>query len=712
LPRRQSWFFPIDKSCREFAALTPFISFGIALAAGYTGITSHKEQAMDEAGFLRDLVAVFGCAAVVVYISQRLKQSPIVGFIITGAIIGPYGFSLIHDVASVGTLATVGLMILLFSLGLEFSLKRLMETRIAVLVTGPLQMLITVAIVMPIACLFGAPLRTAVVYGVLIGLSSTAIFMKMLAEGGAVNSMHGRIGLGISIFQDLCTIPLMIAIPLMASEKALWGAIGTSIAKAVLLIAVVVILARYIFPFILRGILQTRSKELFLMASIFLFLGIAWVSAGVGISLALGSFLAGLVLSESEYGHHIFAEVRPFRDGLNSLFFISLGMLVNPGFIAGKAGLILGITAAIVVGKTIFTTLAVVASRIPLQTALLCALALAQIGEFSFILLQSAAGAGIVSSGPYQIILACSVVSMAIAPAVFGLSGNLIMRYARNWNPKIVHRPSSEKELSEFNRLNDHVIICGFGLGGRNIASALKANQIPYVIIDLNEQRVRESKKEGEPVIFGDCTNTHMLEIAGIKRSRVIVFVISDPLGTRLAIEAVRQISRDIVVLTRTKYVADMDVLWDQGSTEVIAEEFEASLELMTRILRVYNAPRSMVAAEIKSIRDQRFGIFRERRTTVPRIRLSNDLDVFTETWQAPANYPWHGKTIVETRLRTETGAMVLGIIRENQTLNNPESSEPIYSGDRIVLSGTKEQLNNAILLLTHGDTGTGAMIP
>jgi CPA2 family monovalent cation:H+ antiporter-2 len=658
---------------------------------------------MDEAGFLRDLVVVFGCAAAVVYISQRLKQSPIVGFIITGAIIGPYGLSLIHDVESVGTLATVGLMILLFSLGLEFSLKRLMETRVAVLVTGPLQMLITVAIVMPIACLFGASIRTAAVYGILIGLSSTAIFMKMLAEGGAVNSMHGRIGLGISIFQDLCTIPLMIAIPLMASEKALWGAIGTSIAKAVLLIAVVVILARYIFPFILRGILQTRSKELFLMASIFLFLGIAWVSAGVGISLALGSFLAGLVLSESEYGHHIFAEVRPFRDGLNSLFFISLGMLVNPGFIAGKVGLILGITAAIVVGKTIFTTLAVIASRIPLQTALLCALALAQIGEFSFILLQSAAGVGIVGNGPYQIILACSVVSMAIAPVVFGLSRNLIMRYARNWNPKIVHRPSSEKELSEFDRLNDHVIICGFGLGGRNIASALKANQIPYVIIDLNEQRVSESRKEGEPVIFGDCTNTHILEIAGIKRSRVIVFVISDPLSTRLAIEAVRQMSRDIVVLTRTKYVADMDVLWDQGSTEVIAEEFEASLELMTRILRVYNAPRSMVAAEIKSIRDQRFGIFRERRTTVPRIRLSNDLDVFTETWQAPANYSWHGTTIVETRLRTETGAMVLGIIRENQTLNNPESSEPIYSGDRIVLSGTKEQLNNAILLLTHG---------
>ena len=658
---------------------------------------------MDEAGFLKDMVVVFGCAAVVVYLFQRLKQSAIVGFVITGTIIGPYGFSLVQDVESVRTLATVGLMILLFSLGLEFSLKKVMETRVAVLVSGPLQMLLTIALVMPAARYFGASLQASIVYGFLIGLSSTAIFMKMLAERGEVDSMHGRIGLGIAIFQDLCTIPFMIAIPLMAAEKAMWTAVGVSLAKALLLVIVALVMARYIFPYVLRGILQTRSKELFLMASIFLFLGTAWASAGVGISLALGSFLAGLVLSESEYGHHIFAEVRPFRDGLNSLFFISIGMLVDPGFISSNVRLVLGVTAIIVIGKTVATTAAVVASRIPLQTAVLSGVALAQVGEFSFILLQAAATAGIVGSGPYQVILACSVVSMVIGPVVFGLSRRLIKRFARNWNPKITVGHSHEKDLSELEKLKDHVIICGFGLGGQNIARVLKANGIPYVVIDLNEQRVRESKKAGEPILFGDCTNTHILEMAGIKRSRVIVFVISDPLGTRLAIEAARQMSREIVVLTRTKYVADMDILWDEGSTEVIAEEFEASLELMTRILRVYNAPRLMVAAEIKSIRDQRFGIFRERHTTVPRIRLSNNLDVFTETWQAPAHYSWHGATIAETRLRTETGAMVLGIIRENHTLNNPESSEPIFSGDRIVLSGTKEQLNDAIQMLARG---------
>ncbi len=659
---------------------------------------------MDEAHFLKDLVIVFGCAAVIVYLFHCLKQSPIVGFIITGTAIGPYGLSLINDVESVRTLATVGLMILLFTLGLEFSLKKIMETRVAILVIGPLQMLLTVAAVMPLARFRGESWRAALVYGVLVGLSSTAIFMKMLADRGEVDSVHGRISLGIAIFQDLCAIPFMIGIPLLAAETALFGAVAVSIAKAGLLIAVVLVMARYIFPFVLRGILKTRSRELFLIAAIFLFLGTAWISAKAGISLALGSFLAGLILSESEYGHHIFAEARPFRDGLNSLFFISIGMLVDPHFIAGNVQSIVLMTALIVVGKTAITTVAVMAGRIPLQTAFLSGVSLAQIGEFSFILLQAAASFGIVSAASYQIFLACSVVSMVIAPVIFGLSRRLVMKHARNWNPAVAHGRSSNEEIQSLGTLKDHVIICGFGLGGKNIARALKANQIAYVIIDLNEQRVRESKREGEPIIFGDCSNTHILEMAGIKRARVIVFVISDPLDTRLAIEAVRQMSREMVVLTRTKYVADMDVLWDQGSTEVIAEEFEASLELMTRILRVYNAPRSMVAAEIKSIRDQRFGIFRERRATVPRIRLSNDLDVFTETWQAPANYSWDGATIAETRLRTETGAIMLGIIRENRTLNNPESFERIFSGDRLVLSGTKEQLNNAIQMLNRGN--------
>lgn len=656
---------------------------------------------MHEFGMMGDLVVVFGFATAVVYVFHRLNQSPIVGFMITGTLIDPYGFSLVHDLDSIHTLATVGLMILLFSLGLEYSLKKLMETRIAVLLTGPLQTLGTGLVVTLIARQAGASLQAGIVYGMLVALSSTAVFMKMLSDRGEIDSVHGRIGLGIAIFQDLATIPFMVAIPLMAAEEASLSSVGFSVAKAALLIVGVLAVARYVFPLILRGILKTQSKELFLITATFLFLGTAWVSAAAGISLALGSFLAGLVLSESDCGQHIFAEVRPFRDGLNSLFFISLGMLVDPSFIAQNVGSVLLITTAVIFGKTLVTTAAVAASRIPLHPALFAGTALAQLGEFSFVLLQAAVAAGIVGAGPYQILLACSVVSMIVSPLFFRLTRNLVMRFARDWDPGL-RIGQAEGEARELERLRDHVIICGNGLGGQNIARALKANGIPYVIVDLNEQGVRETRREGESILFGDCTNAHTLELAGIRRSRVIVFVVSDPFAARLGIKLAREMMPEIVVLARTKYVADMDALWDQGSTEVIAEEFEASLELMTRILRVYNAPRSMVAAEIKSIRDQRFGFFRDRKVTVPRIRLSNELDIYTETWQAPERWGWNGARVSEIGLREKTGSLILGIIRENLTLNNPDPNMKLAGGDRLVLSGTKDQLKGAVTLLSH----------
>jgi len=255
-----------------------------------------------EIGLLKDLVVVFGCAAPVVYLFHRLKQSPIVGFVVTGAIVGPYGLHLVSDGDSVRTLATVGVMILLFSLGLEFSLKKLMETRVAVLVAGPLQLGGTIAIVILITQFFEIPINSGLIYGMLIGLSSTAVFMKMLAERGEADAIHGRLGLGIAIFQDLCTIPFLIAIPLMADRNADSLSVVSALGKSVALIGLVLIAARYLFPVLLRGILKTSNKELFLITSIFMFLGTAWATANAGVSLGLGSFLAGLILSESESG--------------------------------------------------------------------------------------------------------------------------------------------------------------------------------------------------------------------------------------------------------------------------------------------------------------------------------------------------------------------------------------------------------------------------
>ena len=660
---------------------------------------------MEKFQILKDLVAILICAVPVVYLFHRLKQSPVIGFVVSGMLIGPFGLSWINDVETVNTLATLGVMILLFSLGLEFSLKKLLETRVAVFGTGPLQVMGTTAVVMVVAHYFGASYASSLLYGVLIALSSTTVLMRVLADRGEIDSVHGRIGLGVSIFQDLCTIPVMVLIPLVAKGEGSLIAVAMTLAKAIAVIVAVFIVARYLFPALLNIILRTHSKELFVMTSVLMFFGTAWATSLAGISLALGSFLAGLILSESEYGQQIFSDVRPFRDSLNCLFFISMGMLVNPGFIGRHLAVIIGMTVAIVIGKALFASGAVWATQFPLHVAIVSGITLAQVGEFSFILLQEAAGTGLVSTESYQMILASSLMTMMLAPANVSAIRNLVGR--RDWQKPALQPSAPRTEAVSKNLLQDHVIICGFGEAGRNIARTLKANSIPYIILELSGQRAREAASYGEPVMFGDCTSAHILSLAGVSRARVIVFVISDPYAARLAIRAARNANREIVILTRTKRINDMDELWDQGSTEVIAEEFEASLELMTRVLRAYNAPRALVAAEIKAIRTERFGIFRSRPTTVPRIRLSSELDIYTETWEVPEGSPWHGRGVAETRLRGETGALFLGIIRRGRTINNPPADEPIYSGDRLVVTGTKEQLKKAVEMLTHGWSDT-----
>jgi CPA2 family monovalent cation:H+ antiporter-2 len=347
------------------------------------------------------------------------------------------------------------------------------------------------------------------------------------------------------------------------------------------------------------------------------------------------------------------------------------------------------LTAAIVAGKIAITTGAVSTARIPLHVALLTGVALAQIGEFSFVLLQTASSVGAVRAAPYQLFLSCSVLSMALTPVLFGMFRKLIMRIAQSWSPQVPFGRYNLGTLQVLGSLKDHVIICGFGLGGQSIARVLKANRIPYVVIDLNEQRVSEARNDGEPIIF-DCTSTH---IGACGNWAVPCHCVRHlrSFDNCLAVDP-RDKSREHCGADTHQYVTDIDALWDQGSNEVISEEFEASLELMTRILRVYNAPRAMVAAEIKSIRDQRFGIFRERHTTVPRIRLSSELDIYSETWDIAADCIWVGATISDTRLREETGVLILGVIRKNQTLNNPRSSETIFAGDRLA-QRTKDSL-------------------
>ncbi|MBN2242588.1 MAG: cation:proton antiporter [Acidobacteria bacterium] len=657
---------------------------------------------MEESQFIRDLVIVYGLGAVVVFFFQKLRQSNIVAFLFTGILIGPYGFSLVSETASVYILAEIGVMLLLFSLGLEFSFRKLMRIRRVVFGTGSVQVGATILIAAGIAALAGIPIRTAVFFGFMAALSSTAIVVKMLFERGETDTVHGKVALGILIFQDLCVVPMIVLVPILAGPGPLWQPLGLALGKAAAVLVLVALLARYAFPWFLYHVVGTRSKELFIITALWILLGMSWALSLFGFSLALGAFLAGLTISESEYSDQIFADIRPFRDGLNSLFFISIGMLVDIRFILENAGFVFLMILGIVLGKAAITAVSVAATRLPLKVGILVGLSMAQIGEFSFILLQAGMKSGLVESSWHQKIISASVATMILTPLLIRIS-HAIMANSRLYD--LIRKFGAAGETFELKSrsavVQDHVVICGFGVTGQNIAGILKANKIPYLILELNAQTVREHKRQGQPIFYGDCTDAGILLHAGIMRARVTLIALSDPVATRAAVKSARSLNSEVVILARNKYLAEIDELCNLGATEVISEEFEASIELLARILRVYHLPRQAVAQEIKSIRDGRYRIFRDLDTTIPRLRLSTSLDVYTETHPIEADSPLCGLTISESGLRQKTGALILGIVREKDTLNNPQPSVALEAGNLLIMSGTKDQLKKAIQLIT-----------
>lgn len=659
---------------------------------------------MEQVPFLRDLVVVYSFSAAVVYLFHKLNQSAIVGFLVAGILVGPYGLSLVGGTESVHVLAEIGVMLLLFSLGLEFSLEKLLQMRHVVLGTGSAQVITTILLVLAVTVYLEIPPRMGVFLGFLIALSSTAIVVKVLMERREIDSIHGRVALGLLIFQDLCVVPMIVIIPLLAGQETHWLAVGQALLTAFLIIAAVVIVARYVFPLVLHQIVGTRSKELFVITAILMFLGTAWITSEAGFSLALGAFLAGLILSGSEYSHQVFADIRPLRDSLNSLFFISMGMLVDPAFVWSHLGTVLAVLGSVVIGKALIVAGAVLVTGLPLQVAILNGLGLAQIGEFSFVLLEEGAGVALVPPDWYQIILSVALVTMILTPSFFSLSRLLVsVPIVGKW-AVLTSRARTIRELDAAKEeLKDHVILCGFGASGRNIARALKANNIAYVVLELNAQTVRGERRNGEPIYFGDCTDSKILEHAGILQARVIVFAISDPFSTRRVVRVTRDLNRDIVILIRTRYISEFDELYKLGATEVVSEEFEASIELLTRILRIFHLPRQLVALEVKSIREGRYGLFRKSKATVPRLRLSKDLDVYTEAVAVKKESAVCNKAIAESGLRRKSGALILGIVRDGQTINNPSASETILPGDLLILSGSKDQLDRAMQLLFYG---------
>lgn len=653
--------------------------------------------------FLKTLVIIFGVSGFVVFFLQKLKVPSIVGFLIAGVALGPHGFGMIREIREVELLAEIGVILLLFTIGLEISLKNLKRIRSAVLGGGFSQVLLTLLATAAIAYPFLGKLNESLFIGFLVALSSTAIIMKMLLDRAETDSPHGRLSMGILIFQDLCVVPLMLLIPILAGNQGSFPGLLWTMAKSAAILFLVIFSARWLVPNILHQIVHTRSRELFVITVILLCLGTALLTSELGLSLALGAFLAGLVISESDYAYQAISDILPFKDSFNGLFFISVGMLLDLRFLSQNPLLILFAVIFILLLKTSTGFFSVHLLGHPVRVSLQTGLQIAQIGEFSFVLAMAGKSAGLITESLYQLFLSSSVLTMLLTPLIVQLSPNI-----SNWisSKKLLERLDRMRKRAEREGLpskrEGHVIIVGFGLNGRNLAEVLKEASVPYVALELNNYTVLEMKKKGEPIFYGDGTSLEILHKLGIDAARLMVIVISDPASTRRIVQIARKSNSRLYIIVRTRYLTEVDDLIQLGANEVIPEEFETSIEIFARVLHQFQVPRNLILELIERIRKGSYEVLRKVelpvKTLPDKCEVISEID--TETYLVNDRSHASGRSIKDLRIRTKTGATVIAVKRGSKIIPSPELEFVFTPGDIVYLIGSKENLLKAFALL------------
>ena len=650
--------------------------------------------------FLKSLEVIFIASAAVILLLYKLKIPSLIGFIIAGIIIGPHGVGLIKDVHFIQILAEIGVILLLFTIGIEFSLTKLFRIKKAVLGGGGAYVLFTIGASAALTYVAIGDVNKSIFFGFLYALSSTAIVLKLLAERGEIDSPHGHTMVGILIFQDLCIVPLMLLIPILSGDGIDILDVAMKMGTAALIIIIVLLSSRWIVPALLHQVVRTKSRELFLTTIILLCLGIALLTSRFGLSLALGAFLAGLIISESEYAHQALSDILPFKDSFMGLFFVSIGMLMNTEFVVDN-GIRIAQVVALIFGLKIITGIAsALLIGNALRTSLMTGLGLAQIGEFSFVLAIAGKASGLISEEFYQIFLSSSVVTMILTPFMMNAAPTISEWItARPLMKKLIGKTKVSDKEGIPRKKHDHVIIVGFGLNGRNLAKVLKEAEIPYVVLEMNSDTVREMRKKGEPIHYGDGSSKEILHKMGIEKARLLVVAISDPVSTRRIVSIARQANADVYIIVRTRYLIEVDDLKSLGADEVIPEEFETSIEIFSRVLHRYSFPRNAILDMIDKIRSNSYTALRG--VELPRHKLFEKYEWLPEIeidgYRIPEDSHLNEKTIKELQIRKKTGITVIAVRRGKSVHTNPEPDFRLKAEDLLLFTGDRESMNNAL---------------
>ena len=656
--------------------------------------------------FLGQAVIILAACVVVVLASQRLRIAPTVGLLLTGILLGPSGLRLIPDVEAVELFAEIGVVFLLFSIGLEFSLERLREIRRPFFLGGALQSLLTVAAAAALALLLGFSVPTSIFFGLLIALSSSALVLKVYRDRREIDAPQGRVAVGILLFQDFLIVPMIVLTPVLAGRAAQSaGALVLRLVLSVAAVALVFLVARFVMPRILFRLVRTRIRELLVLGALLACLGMAVFTASLGFSLALGAFVAGIIIAESDYSPQIVAEITPFRDVFTSIFFVSVGMLVNLEFVRANLIAIGALVGAVFAVKVLVTGGAVALLAFPTRIVVIAALGLAQIGEFSFVLLDVGRDNALIDAAMFQAFIAAAVITslltpslIAVAPRIGDLAAGLLAR--RKGAAAAAPHPAAPAPARR-----GHVVVIGYGPAGRALARVLKKAHLTYVVVELNGEAVRQASSQGETIFYGDSTRPETLRHAGVDVAGVVVFVISDLGAVRRSVAIARGLNPSVHIIVRTRQQAHIEELVRCGADEVVAEEFETSIEILTRVLRRYHVPRNLIVAETRLLRGEGYSMLRAQAADAEQSRMLLDILAAgtTELFQVTSENPVVGRTIRELDLRRRSGATVIAIVRGEASHPGPPPDFRLESGDCLVIVGSHADIDQAFQLLEAG---------
>ncbi|MCK7509312.1 MAG: cation:proton antiporter [Desulfobacterales bacterium] len=601
------------------------------------------------------MIIILGFSIPVIYIFNKIKLPSIIGFLITGIIIGPFGLKLIDDMAGIQLMAEIGVAFLLFTIGIEIRLSRFLKHLSEILLTGGLQILCTFFVGMIIGLTMQLSISQSIFIGFILVHSSSALILKILKDRDDEASPQGRISIGVILFQDMMVVPMMLLIPFLAGESGpdalmiIW-----KLVKSILIIVVILVAARYVIPRVLERLVNMNMRDVLVIASVVITMGIAGITESLGLSLAIGAFLAGLALSDTDFTHQIISDISPFRDVFLSVFFVAFGMILNLDFLRENPDYIILISLIIIMIKATIVFGLVKLLKYPLRVALLSGVLLSQIGEFSFVLASQGFKNNIISNDIYQTFIGASVLTFIVTPLLASLVYYLLAR-------KNIFDPTQRAvKLDERAPVSNHVIICGMGLNGRNLVKVLKDTAINYVIIDLNFQKIKKSKSKGDKnTIWGDASSVEILRRANVEAARVMVIAISDRFLTKSCLSNAKAIHPNLHVIVRTKYVADIEDLLALGADDVIPEEFETSIQIFSRVLKMFHIPNSIILAQGNIIRNKSYGVFREVRYTQEAFdQISQILAQGTiETYYIAARNPIIGRSIRDVNLKAKSGA-------------------------------------------------------